>query len=181
MEAVDRTLAAREAALRVIQENLTKAQNRMRQIANKGRTDREFQVGDWVYVKLQPNRQLSSRKHTCQKLSPRYFGPFQVISKVGSVAYKLQLPETTKIHHTFHVSQLKRKIGTAPSSPTIPAFISSEGHLLVEPVAVLDRRLVKHRGKAAIQLLIHWSNQPEENATWEYFTDLQERFPHFDP
>nr|CAD1843956.1 unnamed protein product [Ananas comosus var. bracteatus] len=134
-----------------------------------------------VYVKLQPYKQLSGCKHAFQKLSPRYFGPFEVISRVGPVAYKLQLPETTKIHPTFHISQLKRKIGSAPSSPTIPAYINTEGHLLVEPIAALDRRMVKRHGKAATQLLIHWSNQPKENATWKYFTDLQRRFPHFDP
>nr|CAD1821648.1 unnamed protein product [Ananas comosus var. bracteatus] len=181
MDSVDRTLNAREAALRLIKENLAKAQNRMKQIANKGRTEREFQVGDWVYVKLQPYKQVSVRKHMSQKLSPRYFGPFKVLARVGPVAYKLQLPASAKIHHTFHVSQLKKKISLAPTVPTIPAFVNSEGQLLIEPVAVLDRRLVKHRGKATTQLLIQWFNQPVEHATWEYLPDLQRQYPHFNP
>lgn len=123
-------------------------------MANKGRSERELQIGDCAYVKLHPYKQISMRKQTSQKLSPRYFGPFKVISKIGPVVYKLQLPKTAKIHNTFHISELKKKIGSAPVSPHIPAFIGSTGQLLEEPTAVLDRRLVKHQGKAATQLLI---------------------------
>lgn len=181
IDMVDRTLTARETALRLIKENLAKAQNRMRQMANKGRSERKLQVGDWVYVKLQPYKQQSLRKHTSQKLSPRYFGPFEVTAVVGPVAYKLRLPDSAKIHNTFHVSQLKKKIGSSPASPHIPTFVNSSGQILAKPMTILDRRLVKHRGRAATQVLIQWSNQPREHATWEYLFDIQHQYPQFDP
>lgn len=58
LEVVDRILQAREATLRTVKFHLLRAQNRMKSQADKGRTDRNYEVGDWVYVKLQPYRQL---------------------------------------------------------------------------------------------------------------------------
>ena len=71
VDAVDRSLAARERALHTLKHNLKTAQHRMKHLADKHRSDREFQVGDLVYVKLRPYRQHSLKSSSCQKLSPR--------------------------------------------------------------------------------------------------------------
>nr|CAD1844221.1 unnamed protein product [Ananas comosus var. bracteatus] len=94
---------------------------------------------------------------------------------------RLAMAEWCKIHHTFHISQLKKKIGSAASSSTIPAYVNAEGQLLVESIAVLDRRITKRGNKAVTQVLIQWSNLPEEETTWEYLFDLQKRYPNFNP
>lgn len=77
------------------------------------------------------------RKLRNQKLSPKYVGPFPVEAKVGTVAYNLVLREGSRIHHTFHVSQLKKHIGRAPVSPNLP-LVGSDGALSKEPVGILD-------------------------------------------
>ncbi|XP_071917026.1 uncharacterized protein [Coffea arabica] len=130
------------------------------------------------------DRSLQTAFPTLSPLSeaiPRYFSPFQVLARVGAVAYKLALPSHVRIHDTFHVSLLKKKVGTGSIQAQIPAGIPYQGQLMVEPIAVLDRRLVKRGRVAATQVLVQWSNSFPEDATWEYLQDLQLQFPHFNP
>ncbi|GKE39391.1 retrotransposable element Tf2 [Tanacetum coccineum] len=104
VDAVDRTLEAREQSIQMLKFHLERSQNRMKQQADKRRTDRELNVGDWVFLKLQPHRQVSIRQGKQNKFSPKSFGPFKVIEKVRKVAYKLDLPVHAQIHNVFHVS-----------------------------------------------------------------------------
>ena len=115
----------------------------MKQIADARKTDREFAVGDLVYFKLHPYKQHSLKSSNCQKLAPRYFGSFPVIERVGKVAYKLQLPDHACIHPIFHVSLLERKVGSHTVAPHLLAAITDQGHMLLEPVAILDWRIAK--------------------------------------
>jgi hypothetical protein len=94
-------------------------------------------VGDWVYLKLQPYAQTSLAPRANQKLASKFFGPFQVISRVGNVAYELQLPAATAIHHVFHVSQLKTAVPTSHSVSALPQALDG----LQIPVKILQRRV----------------------------------------
>ena len=113
---------------------------------------------------------------TCLKLSAKYFGPYKVLAKVGSVAYKLELPVETKVHPVFHVSQLKKHVGAAPVQSQLP-LLDADGVLSKEPIAIMDRRINKRKGQAITEVLVHWSNCFPEDATWECLFDLQQRFP----
>lgn len=104
-------LSQRQSMTQLLKENLQVAQARMKQQADKKRTERAFEVGDWVFLKLEPYRQTSLAIRKSLKLSAKYYGPFQVIARIELVAYKLQLPPTSTIHPVFHISLLKKKIG----------------------------------------------------------------------
>ncbi|XP_071939876.1 uncharacterized protein [Coffea arabica] len=99
------------------------------------------------------------------KLSARYYGPYEVIEKIGEVAYRLKLPTSSKIHPVFHVSLLKKKTGDQITPILQLPEVDGKGHLRVEPVAVLARRIVKKRNATAVQWLIHWWGTDPAEAT----------------
>lgn len=179
LELLDRSLLARENMLKFLKENLHKARNRMKQLADKSRKDKEFSEGDMVYIKLRPYRQMSAAQRANHKLSPKYFGPYMVKERIGTVAYKLQLPVEAKIHDVFHISQLKKKIGDTATTATWPEFINDLQGSQRVPVAILDRQLVKRFNKAGTRVLIQWSDSLPEEATWEFYDMLQKKFPDF--
>lgn len=94
--------------IELIKERLLVAQSRQKSHADKRRRPLELEVGDHVFLKVTPisgiGRSLKSRK-----LSPRYLGPFQILDRIGLVAYRLAFPPNlSQIHNVFHVSQLKK-------------------------------------------------------------------------
>lgn len=157
------------------------AQNRMKFFDDKNREEREFQVGEMVYLKLQPFRQNSVSLRKNLKLSSRYYGPYLIIERIGKVAYKLDLPNSYKIHPVFHVSLLKKYLG----KDTVPVRelpgTDVDGLFQIEPCAVLNTRFVCHAGLEVPQLLVQWLSSAPEIATWEDLNFLRKKFRSFDP
>ena len=79
--------------MQVLEDNLTMAQNRMKQQAYRHRTEREFEVAYWVFVRLQPYKQISFKQQGKNKPAPKFNGPYQIIRKISPVAYELKLPD----------------------------------------------------------------------------------------
>lgn len=164
--------------MQILKENLQSAMNRMKYYADIHRSEREFDIGDWVYLRMQPFRNAPEGLRKQTKLSVKYFGPYQVTEKIGAVAYKLKLPNGSHLHPVFHVSQLKKKIKNKYSSQEQLPEINEDGEAVVIPVAVLARRMVK-RNRSIDQYLIQWSNGMPETATWEDVEFIKTKFPTF--
>lgn len=176
---VDRTLQKREEVIDMMKFHLLRAQNRMKQYADSRRSDRVFQIGDHVYLKLQPYRQHSLKgRHIPHKLSPRFYGPFLVQDRVGSLAYKLDLPPGAAIHNVFHVSQLKLCPNPSYVSTALPQYLSDVGKTK-EPEMILEKKMVNRQNKAVTKVLVQWKGLPAQQATWEFYQDFIAKFPHF--
>lgn len=159
-----------------VEEILATAQARMQASANKKRRDVEFEVGAWVYLKLRPYRQMSVVYRRAEKLAPRYFGPYQVVKRIGKVTYKLVLPEHSLIHPVFHVSQLKLAIEPNAQVQELPLILSSSFEWNAEPDELLSIR--RSQNGQQTEVLVKWSGLPEFENLWEPLKRLQEQFPH---
>lgn len=171
-------LKEHDAALQLLKEHLHRAQQIMKERADKHRREIELAVGHWVYVKLRPYRQRSLARRLNEKLSARFYGPFEVKARVCKVAYKLKFPAYAKIHPTFYISQLKIAVGEVTDSSPLPPQLSSEGELVVQPEKVVGTRLNGSTGQ--IEVLIKLRGLPSHECTWEWASAITKRFPTFD-
>ncbi|XP_033513828.1 uncharacterized protein [Nicotiana tomentosiformis] len=178
---VEDVVMRRQQMQQLLKDTLSKAQERMKYYADKKRTGREFQAGDMVYLKLQSYRQTSIALRKNLKLSSKYYGPYQILARIGQVAYKLKLPPDSKVHPVFHVSLLKKKVGNMVVVQTVLPSTSEDGQFLVKPVAILQRQMVKKNNAAVVKVLVQWSNLSPEHATWENYHFIKAKFPDFDP
>jgi hypothetical protein len=132
----------------------------MKQHADKKRMERSFAVGDWVYLKLQPYIQVSVARRSTQKLGFKFFGPYQILSRVGNVSYKLKLPDSTRIHPVIHVSQLKKAIRPQDTvSAELPCYYTNDS-FAVQPQEIIDERMIKRGSKEVPQVKVQWSGMP---------------------
>ncbi|KAL4562009.1 hypothetical protein LXL04_034197 [Taraxacum kok-saghyz] len=176
VDAVITELLDRDEVLRQLTVQLSRAQTIMKENADKKRRDVQFVTGEWVYVKLKPYRQMSVSSRVHQKLAARFFGPFQIVSKIGPVAYKLDLPPTSRIHPVFHVSLLKKAI-QAVVEQGLPPKLETDATDLVFPMAILNRRTVRNQDTEVEQWLVQWSGGTTKEATWEDRTTMENQFP----
>ncbi|KAK1693348.1 hypothetical protein QYE76_010045 [Lolium multiflorum] len=170
-------LIDRAAQVETLKQHLTAAQNRMKIYADTKRSERVFEVGDNVLLKLQPYAQATVVNRKYPKLSYKYFGPYKVLERIGQVAYRLELPPSSQVHNVFHVSQIKEfrddyspVFAHLPKTPVLDVLDT-----LTEKI--LDRRLVKKGNTAIPQVLVKWTNVPEDSATWENWETLKVKFP----
>ena len=177
---MDDLLRSRDDILPALRRNLTVACDRMKSQADQHRREVVFKIGDYVYLKLQPYMQKTVDVRSSMKLSPRFFGPYKILARVGPVAYKLELLVASQIHDVFHVSLLKKHVGsvTSPSQRLSPIFDASE--ILLQLEAVLDTRVIqKGLYRPKIEILVKWMGAPVEDATWENRWRFLKTYPAF--
>jgi hypothetical protein len=137
----------------------------------------EFQVGDNVYLKVKA-RKSSLKLGNCAKMARRFCGPFEILARIGPVAYQLSFPANLRIHNVFHVSLLKKYI----HDPTHMidwnlVQVEPEDEFQVEPLWVLDRREITLRNRVVAQVKVQWKHFSPEEATWELEGYLRKYIP----
>ena len=111
----------------------------MKQQAVQHRFERTFHVGDMVFLRLHPYNPSSVEIKGCHKLAPKIYGPYKVLQNIGSVAYKLELLPYSRVHPVFHVSCVKKFIGTNIRAKTILLELDNEGSIILESETILNR------------------------------------------
>lgn len=167
----------RDRILDELKIHLHRVQQQMKLAADNHRRDMEYKAGDWVYVKMRPYRQRSPVVRYNEKLAPRYYGPFEVLASVGKMAYRLSLPAATRVHLVFHVLQLRKAVGNAPVTSSLPLQLGEDWELLVEPEFVLRFRQPNQGTTEAMEILIQWKGLSPMEATWEPFDLINQQFP----
>ncbi|GJR79944.1 putative reverse transcriptase domain-containing protein [Tanacetum coccineum] len=171
----------RETTEKIIQikHRLQASRDRQKCYADKRRKPLEFQVGDKVMLKVSPWKGVI-RFGKRGKLNPRYIGPFKILAKVGTVAYRLELPEKlSRVHSTFHVSNLKKCLSDEPLAiPLDEIHIDEKLNFIEEPVEIMDREVKRLKQSRIPIVKVRWNSRRGPEYTWEREDQMQKKYPH---
>nr|GEY51275.1 putative reverse transcriptase domain-containing protein [Tanacetum cinerariifolium] len=155
------------------------ARDRQNSYADLKRKPKDFQVGDRVMLKVSPWKRVV-RLGKWGKLNPRYIRPFKVLSKVGDVSYRLELPQQlSRVHNTFHVSNLKKCL--SDESLVIPLdelCIDDKLYFVEEPVEIMDRETKQLKRSRIPIIKVRWSSKRGSEFTWEREEQFKQKYPH---
>ncbi|XP_028052786.1 uncharacterized protein LOC114257213 [Camellia sinensis] len=143
--------------IKTIRGRLKIAQSKQKSYADNGWRDLEFEVGNHVFVKVTPMKG-HARFRKRGKLTPQYIGPFQILEKVGSVAYRVALPPSmSQVHNVFHISMLRSYL-LDPSHIIDYHIVTLDDKLTykVKPIQILDRQLKQLRNQQIPIVKIEW-------------------------
>ena len=124
-------------------------------------------VGDKVFLRVRP-RKSPIRYGKGSKLAPRFVGPFEILERIGPVAYKLALPPSlSRIHNVFHVSVLCKYIPNIAHVLDWKNLQIMDGQIMLEPVQITQSRTMSLREREIRQVKVLWDPNDETSATWE--------------
>nr|GEU32283.1 reverse transcriptase [Tanacetum cinerariifolium] len=172
---IDESLREHQRLTTILKIALEHTRQRMSKQANKKRLDKQFQVADFVYLRLRNYRQNSVAARDNQKLAKRFFGPYRVLEKIGPVAYRLELPIASRVHPVFHVSLLKESHSQTASSEFPSEWLNDAPSYEPQPESILRRRQSGDKQ----EILVKWMNHEQEEATWEDLNEISTRFLDF--
>ncbi|GJU58398.1 putative reverse transcriptase domain-containing protein [Tanacetum coccineum] len=162
-----------------IKRRIQAARDHKKSYADVIRKPLEFQVGDKVMLKVSPWKRVI-RFGKRGKLNPRYIIPFKIIAKVGTIAYRLELPEQLSIvHSTFHVSNLKKCLSDEILAiPLDEIQIDDKLHFIEEPVEIMDREVKRLMQSRISTVKVRWNSRRGCEFTWEREDQMQKKYPH---
>ncbi|GJW30462.1 putative reverse transcriptase domain-containing protein [Tanacetum coccineum] len=171
----------RETTEKIIQikHRLQASRDRQRSYADKRRKPLEFQVGDKVMLKVSPWKGVI-RFGKRGKLNPRYIGPFKILAKVGTVAYRLELPEKlSRVHSTFHVSNLKKCLSDEPLAiPLDEIHVDDKLNFIEEPIKIMDSEVKRLKQRRIPIVKVRWNSRRGPEYTWEREDQMLKKYPH---
>ncbi|GJW79917.1 putative reverse transcriptase domain-containing protein [Tanacetum coccineum] len=162
----------------LIKQRIQAAQDRQKSYADLKRKPMEFEVGDRVMLKVSPWKGVV-RFGKRGKLNPRYVGPFKVLAKVGKVAYRLELPqELSRVHHTFHVSNLKKCYADEPlAMPLEGIHVDDKLQFVEEPVEIMEREIKRLKRSRIPLVKVRWNSRRGPEFTWEREDSFKQKYP----
>ncbi|GJV90612.1 putative reverse transcriptase domain-containing protein [Tanacetum coccineum] len=162
----------------LIKQRMQAAQDRQKSYADRKRKPMEFEVGDRVMLKVSPWKGVV-RFGKRGKLNPRYVGPFKVLAKVGKVAYRLELPqELSRVHHTFHVSNLKKCYADEPLvMPLEGIHVDDKLQFVEEPVEIMEREIKRLKRSRIPLVKVRWNSRRGPEFTWEREDSFKQKYP----
>ena len=166
----------------LIKRRLETAASRQKSYADPKRRDVEFQVGDYVFLKVSPMKGVM-RFGKKEKLAPRYIGPFEILERIGNVAYRLALPSNmSQVHPVFHVSMLRKYISD-PSLVLQPQSVEVNEDLTYEeePVVVMNFQVRQLRSKVIPMVIVLWRSNNVERHSWETEAEMRAAYPYLFP
>ncbi|GJY74685.1 putative reverse transcriptase domain-containing protein [Tanacetum coccineum] len=155
------------------------ARDRQKSYTDRRRKPLEFEVGDKVMLKVSPWKGVI-RFGKRGKLNPRYIGPFKILDKVGTLAYRLELPtQLSRVHSTFHVSNLKKCFVDEPLAiPLDEIQIDDKLNFIEEPAEIMDRE-VKQLKQSRIPIMkVRWNSRRGPKFTWECEEQMKKKYPY---
>ena len=162
-----------------IRQRMKTAQDQQKSYADHRRKDLEFEVGEKVFLKVAPLKGVM-RFGKKGKLSPRYIGPFEILERIGVLAYRLALPPNlASVHDVFHISMLRKYVHD-PSHVIEFAPLEVFENLTYEekPVKILDKKDQVLRNRVILLVKVLWRNHVVEEATWEREDEIKAKYPH---
>nr|GEW27366.1 putative reverse transcriptase domain-containing protein [Tanacetum cinerariifolium] len=163
----------------LIKQRIQAAQDQQKSYADLKQKPMDFEVEDRVMLKVSPWKGVV-RFGNRGKLNPTYVGPFKVLAKVGTVAYRLELPqELSRVHHTFCVSNLKKCYADEPLvMPLEGIHVDDRLQFVEDPIEIMEQEIKRLKRSRIPLVKVRWNSRRGPEFTWEREDSFRKKYPH---
>ncbi|XP_017438092.1 uncharacterized protein LOC108344135 [Vigna angularis] len=164
--------------VKLIQARMRASQNRQKSYADQRRRPLEFVAGDHVFLRVTPTTGVG-RAIRARKLSPKYLGPYQILRRIGPVAYEIVMPpQLANLHPVFHVSQLRKYVSDSSHILEVENVqVREDLSVEVQPVRIEESQNKQLRGRTVKLVKVIWDGRIGDS-TWELEDEMKEAYPH---